>query len=164
MSILTQLIYFSLLVSVNFPWNFMLLSFVLSFFSVGNFLLILVILILAVDGYLIRVFVLELVDEFIGVIDVFLSLFFLSHSHELHGVEAFRLFFLPVIVRLFHFLKLLLKVHDSLLSVVFIIIFFGEISKNLFIDLVFLQLFLTDLIDLIDCILDGIFIVLVETQ
>lgn len=65
---------------------------------------------------------------------------------------------------IFHLLEFFFKIRDGLLTVVFVIIFFRQVSHDFLIDFIFLKLFLSDLIDLIHGLLNGVLIVLVESQ
>ena len=51
-----------------------------------------------------------------------------------------------------------------MLTIILVIIFFREVTKDLLVNVIFFELFLSDLVDLVHGLLDGIFIVLVEAE
>jgi hypothetical protein len=65
---------------------------------------------------------------------------------------------------IFHFFQLFFEIHNGLLTIIFVIVFFGEVSKDFLVNVIFFELFLSDLVDLVHGFLDGVFIVLIETE
>ena len=63
-----------------------------------------------------------------------------------------------------HLLELFFEIHDGLLAIILIIVVFRQITKNFLINLIFLELLLPDLVDLIHGFLNGVFVVLTESK
>ena len=96
---------------------------------------------------------------------MFLYLFFFGHLHKFHGRQAFGfILFLVFFVFVLHLFKLFLEIHDGLLTIILIIVFLRQVANNLLINLIFLELLLPDLVDLIHGFLNGVFVVLVESK
>ena len=134
-----------------------------AFLSVVDSLIL--IFIIAVKSHFWRVLIFKLIDEFVSIINIFLHLFFFSYLHEFHGWQAFGFIFILIFfVLVLHLFELFFKIHDGLLTIILIIVFFRQIAKNFLIDLIFFELLLPDLVDLIHGFLNGVFVVLTESK
>lgn len=152
------------IVTVCFSWWLVLIAVILSvLLPVLVVVLVIVLILITGNCHLLGILVLKFVDKLVSILHVFMCLLFLGNFHEFHSLKSFRLVYTFIFLLMFHLFEFLLQIHNSLLSIVLIIILLRQILKYLIIYLVLLELFLSDLIDFIYCILDRVFVVLVKS-